>query len=162
MKTETTSDARNRDRRFRYANDPDYRSQVVQATRARYREKRGLKKRRSAHAFDLRRVGKYCERHDVWWGVRVLHNRQVMSIRNLALIIGRKPDVVKRWINEDMLSAPEIEVLATGDKVYLLEEVREIVHVMRDHQDETPYFRQDHNDTIDLLRSVLVGIRESL
>lgn len=158
---------RNVERRQRYANDPDYRDQVMRSTRDRYRRKHGLVARGGVNHFDLRRIGRYCERHDVWVGSQFLESRLVMTIKNLALIIGRKPDVVRRWIDQYMLPPP-VGMIRHDRKghgqvpVYFLEEVREIVHTMRDHQAETPYFRQDHTDTIDCLRSVLNGIRESL
>ncbi len=164
---ETVSDARNRERRNRYADDPDYREKAVQATRDRYRRNVGLKFRRGAKGFDLRRIGRWCERRDVRVGNHVHLARLVMKVRELALIVGRKPDVVRRWIDQDMLPPPIGMVRHDREghgmvPVYFLEEAREIVHVMRDHQDETPYFRSDHDVTINDLHVALIGVRRSL
>ncbi len=163
---------RNVERRQKYADDSDYRSKMVQSTRDRYRREHGLAARGGANHFDLRRIGRYCERHDVWIGSQFLEYKQVMTVRVLALIIGRKVDVVRRWIDQGMLPRPigmlsetssyDATTWKNGTPVYFLKEAREVVHAMRKHQDETPYFRQDHDDTIDLLRSRLSQVRESL
>lgn len=159
---------RNRARRDRYAMDPDYRDRMVQDTRDRYRRKVGLKPRRSARDFDLRRIGRWCQREDVRWsGGRVMKNKLVMDTRTLATILGRKPDVVRRWIDRCMVPPPIALIKHHREgcgmvSVYLMEEAREIIKIMRNHQEETPYFRVDHYHTVDALNWALYSVRESL
>ena len=69
------------------------------------------------------------------------------TVKELAVALGRRPEVVHRWGREELFPQPLIEAEGMRENVYTLDEARALVRVMGEHQEETSYYRSDHVET---------------
>lgn len=135
-------------RRARYDGDPDYRERAIQSTRRSYRKRHGRQDRRTC----LKNLVNL-DNASIVRGVEIngrTYQRVTFTVEELANVLNRRVEVVYRWIRNGTFPEPEAitEDLSNQHyKVYTLREVKALVWVMGEHQQETPYYRQDHDAT---------------
>jgi hypothetical protein len=67
---------------------------------------------------------------------------------------------VTRWVNRGMLPEPFLET--SRGKVYHIEEAREMVRIIGNHQKEFRQYRNDHEDVKDKLFTAIYKVRTGL
>lgn len=154
----STNMKRNKERRERYATDPVYRQEAIEAARRYARSRRNIcREDCSKNLANLSKFGTRCP-------VIVAGKQRRMftfTVVQLAKVLERHPKIIERWIRNKMLRAPIFKT--TNDMlVYTLDEVKAIVIVYSDHQKEVAYYRKSHEHTRLRMHKSITMVRERM
>lgn len=140
---------RNERRRLKYSQDPEYRTRLIKSTREGYRKKHGTLEKPSSCLVNLEDLGAFGTTRKVTVA-GVERRRLTFTTGELANALRRRVEILYRWMRNDMLPVPvhtSSELQNQHGQVYSYQEVRAIVQVLGEHQEQTPYYRQDHVET---------------
>jgi hypothetical protein len=134
-------------RRKKYREDSAYRHRVLKARRRLYHKQKG-KVRRESCLVNLPSIKNFGTVRMAYVGDSFKPSRRLtFTLKELAAVLGRRPEVVMKWVREELFPQPLIEVEGMRENVYTLNEARALVEVMGEHQEETSYYRADHVET---------------
>ena len=159
---------RNKGRRVRYAEDREYRQKVIGQVKKTYRkvrEDKGLFVRvgdcRSS-LVNLRVIGTV--RRIVESPYLIANSKALLfSIDELAFVFGRHPQVIGRWVLQEMFpKPPHVAEDKSGKivKVYSEPEVRGLVAIMGEHQERSQYYRKHHTEVRGKLLAIVKEIED--
>jgi len=131
-----SAQARNTQRRERYAADPSYRKRAVDSTRQSYRRNKGTEASTTCLE-NLKNLGSFGQQRPV---PGKSGRRVTLKVGELAAAMNRNKDVVDRWIKRGMFPKPG------AGELYEFAEAKRLVRLMGTHQAETAYYRMDHSE----------------
>lgn len=162
--TDKIAKKRNRARRERYASDDQYREQVNDRNRENYRKENDVELRDCASNINLL-DGMGTEREIVGTGDVIL----TFSAAEVAEVLdGYSKQTVYRWLREGMLPPMDvtaIEIVKAKKerraeiKVYSEAEMRVVVNIMSEHQQQLSYYTKKHTETQDKLYAAIDQVR---
>lgn len=162
-------EARNERRRARYAEDAEYRRDVLQRARAtqfNMRREQGMDVREGENCRDnLPRLASVEKRDLMLDGEVFKTGVRAVTAEGLAELLNRDPQVLYRWMGKDMLPRPVFESLNDRNRrqaVYTTEEARAIMEVFGAHQETSLYFRTSHTDTISRIHAAVAAVRQKM
>jgi hypothetical protein len=165
-KKEYWGEERNARRRKRYADDPQYRADVLQRARQTQFQKRreaGMEVREDEDCRDnLGKLGSF-EKRAIHLGETEFGTDRAVTAEDLAMLLNRNPQVLYRWMGTGMLPRPLFEIYNDRNRkqaVYLNDEARAILTVFGEHQQTSLYYRASHVDTINRIHRAVGAVRQ--
>lgn len=141
----SAAERRNEERRERYREDSEYHDLVAARSLESYRRRvHGTTELENPVRDNVGRVSRFGVRARV--GGR---NATVFPMANMAKLLCRSRDGLRRWVADGMLPAPRLTL--NGIAVYSLEEAKAVTAVLADHFDAFAYYRRNHRETRDRL-----------
>lgn len=153
--------SRNKIRRDKYKDDPDYRDGQIARSRKSYRSGHNVTMKTCEKTLDF--VDELAKFERVLYSDGTAEMLPVFTIPQAAEALQQLYTTVWRWVKKNQLPAPVLALANRRDcGVYHLEEVRVFVEIMAEHQKNVRYYRADHAETRAALFSRVKEVRKDL
>lgn len=143
---------RNERRRLRYAQDPEYRERRRMERRETYRRQHGEPTDGPTCAANIPLIPTLGSEREVHLGGEAVKAvGRVYSVSEVAKLLNRHSQIINRWRNREIFPEPAL-IDEKGGLYYADVEVDTFVRVMAAHQEVTPHFRKEHEETVAKLK----------
>jgi hypothetical protein len=154
-----SDDGHNITRRRQYQLDPEYKQEVQQRSRHKYRKAAGVELDSCLRSLDFYTTLAITERVILPNGKR--RDLPVMDVPKTALVLQTQYQTLWRWISHGMIPSPALLVGVKGGR-YHVEEVRLLIEIIGKHEQSFRYYRRDHVAVRQALFVTNAAIRKQL
>jgi hypothetical protein len=146
-------------RRRQYQVDPEYKKEVQQRSRQKYRKLAGVELDSCLRSLDFYATLATTERVILPNGSK--RDWAVMDIPTAAMCLQKEYQTMWRWIRTGMVPPPRLRIGAKGGR-YHVNEVRVLIEHIGTHERSFRYYRSDHKQVRDALFGAIARIRQQL
>jgi hypothetical protein len=160
---------RNTRRRNRYADDPEYRKQAVQATRDSYRRRHpragGKLEGQTDCRSNLAKLSEIGQVRRVVLPSGLTKRILTFTPEEVANVVMRNVHVIYRWWTKELLPTPVLKLYGgparcgVRNKLYTKNEMIALCKAFGPHQAQTPYYRMDHTEVRERIFEEIAAVR---
>lgn len=156
---------RNRLRREKYADDPEYAEEQKRRFRAYYRETRNLKTRGGSILAGGKLLARAQSKECRVNGLNPITTDPVVilcyTVREASQALARSELTLRRWIKEGLVPRPRLHDTSYGYMHYSRGELKVMARILARHEEEFDYLHKKHTSTINNLWAAVETYRLS-
>jgi len=150
-------------RQMRYKSDEAYRENAKALSRRSYRRKASVEIVTCLYSLEF--LDGAASIHSVRLPNNTVKHMPVFSVPKTANLLQKLYQTIWRWIDNGTIPAPVLESIERENrpfKVYHLEEVRVLIEIIGEHEQDVSYLRKDHTDVRARIEQRILATRSML
>lgn len=153
---------RNKQRREKYAGDPEYAEEQRRRFRTYYRQSCNLSPRGESPLKGGRLLARAQSKEvTINGGAGEIVVTHCYTVREASQALGRSELTLRRWIKEELVPRPRLHDTSYGYMHYSRGELKAMARILARHEEEFEYFHKKHASTINNLWAAVESYREN-